>query len=131
MNDTNAQTPPLSPELAAPAPSSKSANRLTIPQTLKLGDWIQRNLEKTKEHPDALCANIAGLELQFHITGANFATCRVALGIDKNEPPKPPTLEEQVQELREKLTALTERVNAWLDGSRVETTNTTPANPEA
>ena len=86
-------------------------NRLDLPKTIKLIDWIREHEAAAMEHPDAQLAARAEAELGFKITPANFTSSREGVGIHKTRPPEPPT---EMEALTARVTALEARVEEWI-----------------
>jgi hypothetical protein len=100
--------PGIAPDQQQPdhAPATKSANRLTAAQTIKLGDWVRSNVDSAKNLSDAVCAGSASLVLGFSVTTANFSAIRTALEIEKTQPAKPLSIEERLEAAEKKIDEL-------------------------
>jgi hypothetical protein len=83
-------------------------NRLDLPKTIKLIDWIREHEAAAREHPDTQLAARAEAELGFKITPANFTSSREGVGIHKNRPPEPPT---EMEALTARVAVLEARLN--------------------
>lgn len=103
MSDTS-PTPELPVEMpTAPAAPVRTKNTLALPQFLKLADWCRsyRDDCATKTYPDL--ADIATATLKFTVTPANMSSTIEACDIERIKPDAPPTLEQQIAALRDRL----------------------------
>ncbi len=81
----------MNQEPTTPETTQPRHNRLDLPKTIKLMDWIRQHEVVAMQQPDTQLAPRAQLELGFKITVPNFASMREGLGIQKNRSPEPPT----------------------------------------
>lgn len=96
-------TPELPVEmLESPAPAARTKNTLTLTNQLKLADWC-RDRPACITEPYTKLAAMAAAELAFVVTAANMSSTIEAYGIERRKPDAPPTLEEQLAALRDRL----------------------------
>ena len=74
----------MNPDPTTPETTQPRHNRLDLPKTIKLMDWMREHEVAATERPDTQLAPRAQLELGFKITVSNFASMREGLGIQKN-----------------------------------------------
>lgn len=94
---TDTNTTPTTTE----TPAQKSTkNVLRIREVVALHDWVLNHKDECRTQTDPKLAAIAQAELDFTVTAANIAGMRAEIGIEKTKKEAPPTLEQQVIELR-------------------------------
>lgn len=96
MSDT---TP--TPEL--PTIPTRTKNTLTLPQQVKLADWCRTCPDDCARKPYGDLASIAEATLKFTVTAANMSSMIDACEIQRIKPDAPPSLEEQLAALRDRL----------------------------
>lgn len=89
-------TPPT-PETTAP---KATKNVLRIREIVALHEWVTVHTADCRTQPDTKLAAIAQAELEFTVTAANIAGMRAEIGIEKLKKEAPPSMDEQVQQLR-------------------------------
>lgn len=104
MSDTT-PTPELPVELEpspAPATPARTKNTLTLLQ-VKLADWCRTCPDDCARKPYGDLASIAEATLKFTVTAANMSSMIEACEIMRIKPDAPPSLEEQLATLRDRL----------------------------
>lgn len=94
---TTDTTTPSAPETPAP---KATKNVLRIREIVALHVWVTNHTADCRTMPDTKLAALAQAELEFTVTAANIAGMRAELGIDKAKKEAPPSLEQQLGELR-------------------------------
>jgi len=84
---------------ATPAPKY-TKNVLRIREIVALHEWVTAHVADCRTQTDPKLAAIAQAELEFTVTAANIAGMRAEVGIEKAKKETPPSLEQQVIELR-------------------------------
>lgn len=103
MNEATS-TPELPVELPATGDTPvRTKNTLTLAQQVKLADWVRAYPDDCarKTYPDL--ASIATAALKFTITPANMSSTIDACEITRIKPDAPPTVEQQLAALRDRL----------------------------
>ncbi len=88
---------------ASPAAPVRTKNTLALPQILKLADWCRSYREDCATKTYADLADIATATLKFTVTPANMSSTIEACEIERIKPDAPPTLEQQLAAVRERL----------------------------
>ena len=100
-----------SSEPAPQARSVKTHNKLTTVQQIALTDWLRANEAAARKESDPKLAELASVALEFTVTPPNLTSIRTALGFEKTKPDTPPTIEEQLADLRRCLSKMTALVH--------------------
>lgn len=87
----------------APAAPVRTKNTLTLGQQLKLARWCHEHTEQCQTETYSKLASIAAATLEFTVTAANMSSTIDACEIERKKPDAPPTLEEQIATLRDRL----------------------------
>lgn len=97
-------TPDLPVELTIqPSDTRRTKNTLALGQQLKLADWCRQNAEQCQTETYPKLASIATATLEFTVTAANMSSTIDACEIERKKPDAPPTVEEQLAALRDRL----------------------------
>lgn len=91
-------------------------NVLTMRQTLMLAAWAHAHADDCRTLPNTKLAAMASAELEFPLTTPNIASALDALGIAKDKPKAPPTIEERVSLLEETVRLLTGFIQGIREG---------------
>lgn len=103
-SSSSTPTPDLPVELSTqPADTRRTKNTLTLGQQLKLADWCRQNAEQCQTETYPKLASIATATLEFTVTAANMSSTIEACNIERKKPDAPPTVEEQLAALRDRL----------------------------
>lgn len=117
-----------------PTPPKKAVNKLTMPQTVRLLDWLRSHEADARIQPDTKLAARASVDLEFGVTHSNLTSAREAAGLHKIEQPKPLTLEERVAHLEKQSAAQMEilaRISQALDLKNILPVNPVPGAVES
>lgn len=87
----------------APAAPVRTKNTLTLGQQLKLARWCHEHTEQCQTETYPKLASIAAATLEFTVTAANMSSTIEACDIERIKPDAPPTLEQQIAALRDRL----------------------------
>lgn len=88
---------PTAPESTTP---KATKNVLRIREIVALHEWVTAHTADCRTLSDTKLAAIAQAELEFTVTAANIAGMRAEIGIDKARKEAPPSVEQQIGELR-------------------------------